>query len=181
MGFEGFADNQNKERREKSERERKEEISQCISFEKTKEKAMADREKRRQLQLLKSGVERGIIRPDAARESLEGMNKDLEIQNILSTIESVENIPHIDHLLVPALRITRQEYLQATTSPDSLLRAQKKVDSALQYLIKSRNDQSILQRLEKVFGTHISVKKNLSLTQSHQTQIRSGLTNVSKK
>lgn len=174
MGFEGFADNQEKERREKTELERKSEIARKISFEKEKAQAAAEREKSRKLQMLKSGVERGNIRPQDAKETAKAAGLDLPgVAETLEAIDLVENLPNVDSFLPRDLRLTREEYLQAVRSQDARTAALRKVDAALSHLQGEQWGGPF--SLRALLGIFTAMGRSLTAAQEAQVDVKRDL------
>lgn len=173
MGFEGFADKQDKERKERSERERKEEISRRMAFEKGKAEAAAERENLRQLQMLKSGVERGLVKPEAAASAAREMADLPGVAETLEAIELVENLPNVDSFLPRDLRLTREEFLSAVRSPDARADALAKVDAALSHLQDQQWGGPF--SLRAILGIFTAMGRSLTAAQEAQVDVKRDL------
>ena len=173
MGFERFADKQDKERKEKSERERKEEISRRMAFEKGKAEAAAEREKQRQLQMLKSGVERGMVKPEAAANAVSDLADLPGVAETLEAIELVESLPNVDAFLPRDLRLARGEYLLAVRSPDARAFALKKVDAALSHLQDQQWGGPL--SLRALLGVFTAMGRSLTAAQEAQVDVKRDL------
>lgn len=174
MSIEGI---QEKERkiREKTEEERKIEITQEIERRHEKERLFEIFEKDKKLTFLKAMIERGLIQPNTAEAMITGEDLEVEeIEMIFEKINEIEDVKNIDDILPKELRVNRDEYVAALKDEEVRVKLLTKIDASLGHLyqIAHPNDFSIVDFFSHFIG---ALNRNLVKVQENTIDIKRSL------
>lgn len=176
-----FLKEDEKKKKELSEKEIQESNKKRLEYKKTKEKISTQVDTEESLMNLKDLVEKWIISKETAKNIIDWENIDEEvIQEMFNKINEIEDIKDIDNYLPAELRITKEEYKQALN--DDIFRVQTitKLDSALTLLANQINPESAMWL--NLFSWFLTVlDKNLVKVQENTIDIKDNLKEIDKK
>ncbi|EKE27851.1 MAG: hypothetical protein ACD_3C00142G0007 [uncultured bacterium (gcode 4)] len=180
MPIENFKQDDILKKKEKlSEKELKEQLSRQIEFQKEKNKLLHMIEKDRNLNMLRSIVERWLLRPEIVKRIIKWEWLDImEIGEVLKKIDEISNTDKIDKILPKEMRVSKEEYLNAledTVERDNLI---EKLNGALDhlYLLSNPFSWNIYDMFSWLF---LILNKNLIAVQDKTVEIKLSL--LSKK
>ena len=131
-----------KKYQKKSEEELKRERELILKMEKTKEIIREEENISNDLQTLKDLLEKHIIDDTLVEKVLSKTEINHEdIQEIFEKIDVIEDIDGIDEYLTKDMRVTKDEYLQATQDDETYKRVTFKIQNALALLAQHINPQ----------------------------------------
>lgn len=181
MTIESGAYSENEKRkRELTEKERQKERKKIIETEKTKEYIKTEIETEEKLYWLQELVEAGCIDKQMVEQIIQGESIEQEaIQEIFDKIDQISDVENIAAILPSNLRITKQEYLDALNDKDLRGLAIWKLESALWFLSDMINPDSIwAMNLFSSFFTLLD--KNLILVQENTIDVKKKLLEIDK-
>jgi hypothetical protein len=160
------------DKKQLTEKERKKEVAKKLAFSKEKKTILERMSNKKELEFLKSLVERGLITVDsaAAITAAESISPE-EVAEIFAKIDEIENVPHIESILPERLRLTKDEYAQAIETPEARTNALSKLDQALQYLYDSHHADGF-SPMSFFFSTFLMLSKNLVKVQEATIDIK---------
>ena len=174
MSIEHLQENERKIR-EKTEEERKLEISETLQDRMEKERLFEIFEKDKKLAFLKSMIERGLIDSAEAENIMSGEILEIpELQEILDKIDETEALPRIDKILPKEHRVTKEEYIAALGNDELRLALLYKIDRALTYIYDSLYPDtfSVVHFFGDIFST---LSKSLVKAQENLIDIKNSL------
>lgn len=174
-----YSENERK-KRELTEKERQKERKKIIEAEKTKEYIKTEIETEEKLYWLQELVEAGYIDKQMVEQIIQGESIEQEaIQEIFDKIDQISDVENIAAILPSNLRITKQEYLDALSDKDLRELAIWKLESALWFLSDMINPDSIwAMSLFSSFFTLLD--KNLILVQENTIDVKKKLLEIDK-
>jgi hypothetical protein len=163
------------DKKQRTEKERKQEVAKTLAFNKEKKTILERMGNKKELEFLKSLVERGLITLDsaAAISAAESIPPE-EVAEIFTKMDEIEDIPKIESILPAAMRLTKDEYAQALESTDARTTALSKLDRALQYLYDSTHTDGF-SPMSFFFSTFLMLSKNLVKVQEATIDIKRSL------
>ncbi len=171
---------QDKKKKEKSEKQKVKEEKRIIEQQKKKEEIREVVKANELLNILKDllSEENKQLTPEAKQVlekaiSWESLSEN-EIEEILNKIDEIENIDGIDDYLPKESRITKEEYKKAITDDKNRTKTMKKLDNVLTVLANQANPNSSMwlnlfswymailnRRLVRIQDNHIDIKDSL--------------------
>lgn len=164
---------QEKKNKELSEQEKKQEIQKTLEFKAEKQKIIDKTDAAKNLNFLKSVVERWLIDLNVVKNIVEW--KDLnneEIEHIFEKIDEIESVENVDNILPKELRITKEEYLTSLKDYEFRQQILAKLDEALGHLYMSSNPNFDMMW---IFGMVSLLNKNLVKVQENTIDIKNNL------
>lgn len=144
-------------------------------MEKTKEIIREEENISNDLQTLKDLLEKHIIDDTLVEKVLSKTEINHEdIQEIFEKIDVIEDIDGIDEYLTKDMRVTKDEYLQATQDDETYKRVTFKIQNALALLAQHINPQQ--SWWVNIFsGFLVMLDKNLVTIQEHHIDLKDSL------
>lgn len=166
---------QEKEVKQLTEKERKKQIEKVLTFSKEKKELIARLEKKKELEFLKSLIERGLLWVHAAEiiANTEWLESE-QIAEIFEKIDAIEAVPRIESILPVHLRLTKEEYAEALNNEAARTHALTKLDQALQHLYESSHPDHF-SPASLFFSALMMLNKNLVLVQENTIDIKRSL------
>ncbi|EKE30374.1 MAG: hypothetical protein ACD_2C00001G0024 [uncultured bacterium (gcode 4)] len=168
-------DDINNKKEKLSEKELKKEAAKNIEFKKEKDKLLNMIEKDRNLAMLRSIIERWLIRPEIIKAIAEWKWLDiLEINEVLKKIDDISATEKIDSILPKEMRVTKEEYLEALGSPEPRGHLIDKLNRSLDhlYLLSNPFSWNIYDMFSWLF---LILNKNLVAVQDRTIDIKLSL------
>lgn len=164
-----------KKQQKKSEEDLKKEQETILKIEKTKEINREEEAISNDLQKLKDLLEKHIIDDELVEKVLSGTEIDHEdIQEIFEKIDAIEDIDWIDDYLPKEMRVTKQEYANATHDDQECDRVIKKLHGSLTILAQHANPQQ--SGGINIFSWFLTMlDKNLVTIQEHHIDMKDTL------
>lgn len=161
----------------KSEKDQKEELTRSLEFKSVKERLFHDLDQKKQLQFLKSLVERGLLGVHtaeliAADEALDTK----EIEEIFEKIDTIDAVRNIDRIIPVELRLTKEEYVAALENPADRTNAITKLEQALRFIADTHSPRSS-SPTSTVYSFFSILDKNLRIVQENTIDIKRSLEN----
>lgn len=175
MGIESFNDKEQKEKKERSETVEKERVFRFLRFQKWKEILRSHFVSKKQLEYLKSAIERWYLGVHSLKSILH--NQELwteEIELIFSRIDEIESIPNVDTFLPKDFRVTKEEYMEALSDNKKREILVAKLTDALAYMTDTVAPASFTPS-SMFFSLFARLDKNLILLQENTLDIRRSL------
>lgn len=164
-----------KKQQKKTEEELKQEQEAILKMEKRKEVIREEEAISNDLQKLKDLLEKHIIDDELVEKVLTGTEIDHEdIQEIFEKIDAIEDIDWIDDYLPKDMRVTKQEYANATHDDEECDRVIKKLHGSLAILAQHASPQQ--SGWINIFSWFLTMlDKNLVTIQEHHIDMKDTL------
>jgi len=177
----GALNEQEKKKKELSEKELKNNALKNLEHQKVKEKISVEIEAEESLLDLKELVEKWIITKDVAEQIVDW--KDIwedAIKDIFEKIDQMDDIKDINKYIPDELRVTKEDYSKALT--DDIFRVQllTRLDSSLTLIANKINPDSAMG-LNLFSGFLTVLDKNLIIVQENTIDVKESLKEVDEK
>jgi len=164
-----------KKQQQKSEEEIKKEQEKILKLEKKKEVIHEEEEVSNDLQKLRDLLEEHIVDDGLVEKVIAGTEIDHEdIQEIFEKIDEIEQIDKIDDYLPKDMRVTKEEYAQATHDDDACKVVIQKLEKSLTVLSQHANPQ-VWGSINLFSGFLTMLDKNLVTIQEHHIDMKDSL------
>lgn len=176
-----YLNEQERKKLEKTEQEEKAEQEKILEFQKTKEYIREEEKTSDDLSKLKDLLEDHIIDDELVQKVISWAEiEHEELEEIFAKIDEIDAVEDIDKYLPKELRVTKEEYSNATH--DEVYRVQliTKLNSALTVLANSISDNSWIWSINIFSGFMTLLDKNLILIQEHHIDIKDSLEEIDK-
>lgn len=130
-----FLAEQEKKKREKNEKEKKKEQERILKMQKQKELVHEEESISDDLQKLRDLLEEHIIDDHLVEKVIEQAELDHEeLEEIFQQIDAIEEIDGIDDYLPKDMRVSKEEYANATHDDEALVVVLAKIEKSLSVL-----------------------------------------------
>ena len=181
MSIESFKQDDILKKNEKlTEKEEKEKIANNLEFQKEKEKLLRMIEKDRKLAMLKSIVERWLLRPELIHKAIAWDMLELsEVSEVLKKIEDIGKTEKIDMILPKDKRISKEEYLEALNDDVKRTILIEKINQILDHLYMLSHPFS--GNVYDLFSWLLHIlNHNLNKVQEYHIDVKISLLNLKK-
>ncbi|MCT4616595.1 MAG: hypothetical protein N4A38_00105 [Candidatus Gracilibacteria bacterium] len=169
----GALNEQMKKIEKMDEKEEKEKEKKKLDFGLDKQKLRERIAKAKEIEFLKSLIERGLITPALADKiSHNEAFSEADIEEIFEKIDEIEELG--DKVLPAELRLTKKEYLGALHSEDEKQTALKKLNDALVHIYNQTNAGGS-SPISSIFGFFGFLNENLVTAQENTIDIKRSL------
>ncbi len=170
-----LSEEERKKQQRKSEEELKKEQEKILRLEKKKEVVHEEEEASNDLQKLRDFLEEHIIDDNLVEKVIEGTEIDHEdIQEIFEKIDEIEQIENIDDYLPKDMRVTKEEYAEATHNDTACATVIIKLEKSLTILSQNANPQ-VGGSINLFSGFLTMLDKNLITIQEHHIDMKDSL------
>lgn len=170
-----LSEEERKKQQQKSEEDLKKEQEAIIKMEKKKEVIHQEEEASNDLQKLRDLLEEHIVDDALVNKVIEWTEIDHEdIQEIFEKIDEIEQIENIDDYLPKNMRVTKQEYADATHDDTACAEVITKLEKSLTILSQNANPQ-VWGSINIFSGFLTMLDKNLITIQEHHIDMKDSL------